>query len=58
MRSDAFLQELQATLFLANPEQLLCPPLIGGEPHNLPDEVSHELVVLGELALGVRGLGL
>ena len=58
VRSNAFLQELQATLFLANSEQLLCPPLIGSKPYDLPDQVPHELVVLGELAFGLGGFSL
>ena len=40
------------------PEQLLGSPLIGGKPSNLTDEVSHKLIVLGQLTLGVGGLGL
>jgi len=40
------------------PEKLLCPPLIGGESDDLPHQVAHELVVLGELALAARRLGL
>jgi hypothetical protein len=40
------------------PEQLLGPPLVGGESDDLPDQVPHELVVLGELALAAGGLGL
>jgi len=40
------------------PEQLLGPPLVGGESDDLPDQVSHELVVLGELALAAGGLRL
>ena len=58
MRSDAFLQELKATLFLSDPEQLLGPPLIGCKASHLPDEVPHKLVVLGQLALGIGWLGL
>ena len=58
MRSDAFLQELKATLFLSDPEQLLGPPLIGCKASHLPDEIPHELIVLGQLALGIGWLSL
>jgi len=51
VRPDPLLQELQATLLLANPEQLLCPPLVGCEPDNFTDQVTHELVGLGQLTL-------
>ena len=40
------------------PEQLLCSPLIGSEPNHLSDEVTHKLVVLGQLPLGLAGLSL
>jgi hypothetical protein len=40
------------------PEQLLRPPLVGGESDDLPDQVPHELIVLGELALAAGGLRL
>ena len=58
MGSDAFFQEFQASFLLPNPEQLLCPPLIGGEPHHLPDKIPHKLVVLGEFTLRAGRLGL
>merc|ERR1719495_182123 len=45
--TDPLLQELQATLLLPDSEQLLGPPLVGGEAHHLPHQVPHELVVLG-----------
>ena len=40
------------------PKQLLGSPLIRGKSSHLPDKVPHKLVVLGQLSLGVGGLGL
>ena len=58
MGSDPLLEELQAPLLLADPEQLLGAPLIGGESNHLSDQVPHKLVVLGQLSLGLARLGL
>merc|ERR1712043_123087 len=58
VRSDSLLEEFQATLLLANSEQLLGSPLIGGKANHFSDEISHKLVVLGQLPLGLAGLGL
>ena len=58
MRSDPLLEELEAPLLLSDPEQLLGAPLIGGESHNLSDEVPHKLVVFGHLSLGLGRLSL
>ena len=58
MRSDPLLEELEAPLLLSDPEQLLGAPLIGGESHNLSDEVPHKLVVFGHLSLGLGRLNL
>ena len=58
VRSNALLKELQAPLLLTNSEQLLGPPLIRSKSSNFSDEISHKLVVLGKLSLGVGWLGL
>ena len=58
MRSDPLLQELETPFLLADPEQLLGAPLVGGKSHHLSDEVPHKLVVFGHLPLGLRGLDL
>ena len=57
-RSNSFLQELEASLFLANSEQLLGSSLIRSKSSHLSDEISDKLVVFGQLALGLTGLGL
>merc|ERR1740128_1065420 len=56
VRSDPLLQELQASLFLTDSEQLLCSPLVGGESNYLTDQVADEAVVLGGASLPLRGL--
>merc|ERR1719347_2209760 len=56
--TNPLLQELQAPLLLANPEQLLCSPLVRSKARHLPDQVSHKLVVLGQPSLGFGWLGL
>ena len=45
VRSDSLLEEFQATLLLANPEQLLSSPLIGSKANHFSDEISHKLDV-------------
>ena len=39
------------------PEQLLGSPLVGSEADHFSDEVPHELVVFGQFAFGLAGLG-
>merc|ERR1719328_736056 len=56
MRTNSFLQELQATFFLSDSEQFLCSPLIRSKSSNLSDEISDELVVLGQFTLALAGL--
>ncbi len=46
---------LNAPLVLGDPEQLHGPPLVGGVPYDLPDEISHEAVVVGLPALATGG---
>ena len=43
---------------LVIPEQLLGSPLVGSEADHFSDEVPHELVVFGQFAFGLAGLGL
>ena len=50
--ADALLQELEAPLLLADPEQLLGALLIRGKAYDLADEISHVFVVFGQFALG------
>merc|ERR1719154_450242 len=53
MRTNPLLEELQTSLLLANPEQLLCSPLIGSKPRHLSDQVSDKLVGFGlQVVLG------
>ena len=58
MRSNPFFEEFQAPLLLPNPEQFLGASLVGGESHHLSDQIPDKLVVLGQLTLGLDGLGL
>ena len=41
-------------LNLTNSEELLGSPLVRSEAGNLTDEVADKLVVLGQLALGIK----
>ena len=58
VRSNSLLEEFQTSLLLANSEQLLGSSLIRSKSSNFSDKISHKLVVLGLLSLGLAGLGL
>ena len=48
------LEELEASLFLPDPEELLSATFIRCESHDFTNQVADKLVVLGQLALGIK----